>query len=179
MSYTSPPGTLAYRFKYETLHEVDADTPVLCSRCHEWKPGAEFYLDQVRSKIARTGSYRDAALYCRGCSSTEATRYRSDRRAILDAHKAGGCIDCGLVNLDHPEIFDFDHVRGVKVQSVAAYITKGTVEGMLEEITRCDLVCANCHRIRTRGRVHGSRGRDRINTRRSRPNLEAWAEPGS
>lgn len=53
------------------------------------------------------------------------------------------CWDC-----EHsypPECMDFDHVRGNKKFNVAAI---RTIERLSAEITKCDLVCANCHRIR-------------------------------
>ena len=61
------------------------------------------------------------------------------------------CIDC---NGDFPpECMDFDHVRGVKLNNVGTMVTHGhSRERVMEEIAKCDLVCANCHRIRTKSR---------------------------
>lgn len=36
----------------------------------------------------------------------------------------------------------------------------GTEEDLRAKIARCEVVCANCHRIRSASRPHGSRGRD-------------------
>jgi hypothetical protein len=48
---------------------------------------------------------------------------------------------------------DFDHVRGEKVKDIAKMTNACcTLEAIQEEIDKCDLVCANCHRIRTRDR---------------------------
>jgi hypothetical protein len=45
---------------------------------------------------------------------------------------------------------DFDHVRGEKKFNIkqAAQRRLGT-RALLEEIAKCELVCANCHRLRT------------------------------
>jgi len=46
---------------------------------------------------------------------------------------------------------DFDHVRGAKRfhLSESEHKSKRLIK---EEIRKCDLVCANCHRIRTHER---------------------------
>ena len=57
------------------------------------------------------------------------------------------CMDCG--GTFPPECMDFDHVRGEKVCGVGLLVEDTT--GKLDaEIAKCDLVCANCHRIRTK-----------------------------
>ena len=48
-------------------------------------------------------------------------------------------------------VMDFDHLDPSKKQfSVAHFIRKGTSkERLLEEISKCEVVCSNCHRNRT------------------------------
>ena len=59
-----------------------------------------------------------------------------------------GCADCGWA--EWARGLDWDHVRGVKVLSVASLIANGRPWTEIEEeMAKCDLVCANCHRIRT------------------------------
>lgn len=51
-----------------------------------------------------------------------------------------------------PYVMDFDHRdRKVKVASINQMINLHSYSKnkILEEIEKCDLVCANCHRIRT------------------------------
>jgi hypothetical protein len=54
------------------------------------------------------------------------------------------CADCNHVF--HPVVMDFDHVRGVKVIELSDAKSWPKV---FEEIPKCDIVCSNCHRIRT------------------------------
>jgi hypothetical protein len=46
---------------------------------------------------------------------------------------------------------DFDHVRGKKLFCVGSLVVQQGVgrRQALEEIAKCDVVCANCHRLRT------------------------------
>jgi nucleoside 2-deoxyribosyltransferase len=68
---------------------------------------------------------------------------------FLVEQKTKPCIDCGFIPIV-PEQMDFDHVRGTKTVEVTRLAAQGkSNERILEEIEKCDLVCANCHRLRT------------------------------
>jgi len=60
--------------------------------------------------------------------------------------KAGPCADCR--HKFPPECMDWDHVRGRKLADVGTLRCR-VRDVILKEIAKCDLVCANCHRIRT------------------------------
>lgn len=64
-------------------------------------------------------------------------------------------MDCGQ---RHPPcVMDFDHVRGEKVAGISTTKMMGVSVAVLEEeIAKCDVVCSNCHRIRTFVRKAGS-----------------------
>jgi hypothetical protein len=58
------------------------------------------------------------------------------------------CFDCK--NSFPPYVMDFDHVRGKKKYLISSLAAQNVgVKTFLEEIAKCDIVCANCHRIRT------------------------------
>ena len=62
------------------------------------------------------------------------------------------CVDCGQDNII---VLDFDHVRGIKKGDVASYASYGwSIVTIKEEINKCDIRCANCHRIVTHKRKH-------------------------
>jgi hypothetical protein len=45
---------------------------------------------------------------------------------------------------------DFDHLdRSQKVANVGVIITRGSWAKLKAEIAKCEVVCANCHRLRT------------------------------
>lgn len=71
-------------------------------------------------------------------------------RAWLDVLKAKPCMDCKQTF--PTECMDFDHVRGKKLTPINTQTANKSKGPLLEEIKKCDLVCSNCHRIRTRTR---------------------------
>jgi hypothetical protein len=58
-------------------------------------------------------------------------------------------MDCG--HTFPPECMDWDHVRGKKRYMVSSSPLPSRAT-YLSEIAKCDLVCSNCHRIRTQRR---------------------------
>lgn len=44
---------------------------------------------------------------------------------------------------------DFDHVRGRKQANVMELVSTLSKKRIDEEISKCEIVCSNCHRIRT------------------------------
>lgn len=79
----------------------------------------------------------------------QARRQRDAARGIVDAIKLeAGCVDCGYA--EHPEALDFDHVRGEKVEHVAMMVVHhAPMSRILAEIAKCEVRCANCHRVKT------------------------------
>lgn len=73
--------------------------------------------------------------------------------------KAAPCLDCGLAF--DPICMDFDHRDGETKHKGVSEMVKlpgFSIEQVLAEIEKCDLVCSNCHRIRTRNRGYSGRG---------------------
>ncbi len=57
------------------------------------------------------------------------------------------CVDCGI---NYPYyVMDFDHVRGVKHANVMELVSTLSKKRIDQEIAKCEIVCSNCHRIRT------------------------------
>ena len=64
----------------------------------------------------------------------------------LQAAKNSPCIDCG--HQFPPECMDFDHVRGKKLYKISDIGSLADVK-FYAEVAKCEVVCSNCHRIRT------------------------------
>lgn len=75
------------------------------------------------------------------------------RKSLIEfviSYKQKACMDCS-VHYPH-YVMDFDHRdKTTKISSINDMINVHSYskEKILEEIKKCDLVCANCHRIRT------------------------------
>lgn len=115
--------------------------------CQQRKPVGEFY---------RHPSSADGLKpMCRGCY-TEYNRARREARYAefrewLWAKKSEPCADCG--GTFHPAAMQFDHLPGkVKLFEVATGVASRSRVSVLAEIAKCELVCANCHAIRTHER---------------------------
>jgi len=134
-----------------------------CYKCRTEKLLSEFY----QRKKHRTGEYYEKCKECmkdRGkkyyhqnherqltLALLRKERYKKERRNfILELKKDKPCIDCG--NLYPSCVMDFDHRAGeTKIRSISWMVLHDTsnMEKIKLEIAKCDLVCANCHRIRT------------------------------
>jgi hypothetical protein len=102
--------------------------------------------------------------YCRECMKLyRIEHYRSNKQPYIDRAKAirlelmsylqrakdNPCKDC---NKNYPYyVMDFDH-KGDKLFNVGEMVRRGSLEKMSEEMSKCDLVCSNCHRERTHQR---------------------------
>ena len=132
----------------------------LCARCLDWKPRAEFH-------NTRTGQFS----YCRDCRNAYDRRYYNERgkaarlarqRAAMDAARAWmvsikngvPCADCG--EMFPVYVMHWDHLPGFeKVADVSSIVRSRSRDAVLEELKKCELVCANCHVLRTIRRPRG------------------------
>jgi hypothetical protein len=81
-------------------------------------------------------------------------RAREIFRQYVNAYKSQPCLDCG--GQFPPFVMDFDHVRDTKIAIVSRLGGGRAALSKLEaEIAKCDVVCSNCHRLRTQLRLHG------------------------
>lgn len=130
-----------------------------CLKCQKAK-------DEVR--------FRGTGTVCRECRSQYSREhYRKNRKpylarskqrnekqiALLQEYVRGvktgkPCMDCGKVYPHY--VLDFDHRNAqTKRETVSRMVMAAlSVETIKNEIEKCDLICSNCHRIRTWRRAH-------------------------
>lgn len=115
--------------------------------------------DRLREKrasdpkyVQRERAYKESPRGKR-LSREAANRFKRERRLRLNAIKvASGCLDCGFAA--HPAALQFDHARGEKSFEIGSKVSAAW-ERIEAEIAKCDIVCANCHAIRTAERREG------------------------
>ncbi len=70
--------------------------------------------------------------------------------------KNSKCADCCFSGFQYPDVLDFDHVRGHKKFNISEFKRHtNSLKRVKEEIEKCEIVCSNCHRIRTAKRKVG------------------------
>lgn len=80
----------------------------------------------------------------------KAKRAKAEVVVWLNELKSQPCTDCGETY--PPYVMDFDHLDpDLKLGEVAKFTSYGRKK-VMDEIAKCELVCANCHRIRTHNR---------------------------
>jgi hypothetical protein len=69
-------------------------------------------------------------------------------RTHINTHlKANPCVDCGETNII---VLEFDHTGDDKHFSISDAVRKGySIKKVENEIAKCEVRCANCHRKKT------------------------------
>ena len=80
-----------------------------------------------------------------------AEKYKSQRKwareFIARVKSLSQCVDCGESDA---RVLDFDHVHGKKVGNVSDMANGSySIDAIKKEIRKCEVRCANCHRIKT------------------------------
>lgn len=79
-------------------------------------------------------------------------RYRKNRQQVIRDAKSVPCMDC---KVQYPTyVMQFDHVRGEKQFNIGNGSGRSaqTTAQILDEIAKCEVVCANCHAERSHQR---------------------------
>jgi|SRR5581483_9373113 len=73
---------------------------------------------------------------------------------IFEYKKESVCKDCGFSGKEYPQVLEFDHLgdKDFSIGEFSSHILG--MDTLKKEISKCDLVCANCHRIRTVNRTN-------------------------
>ena len=128
-----------------------------CGRCKTEKP-----VDQFAWRRRARGQRDNYCQPCRAAYHREhylanKERYiaaaRQRRKALVEERtqylvtflRAHPCVDCGETD---PIVLEFDHLRDKKF-SISEGLQGRRWQDVLDEIAKCQVVCANCHRRRT------------------------------
>ena len=133
----------------------------ICNTCKEKTPLSEFYKsegtkDNLRYDWKKCG-HKIHKLWIKNNPKkrTEAREKQASTRLILwlkAKFEGTPCMDCSKV---FPWcVMDFDHrpgeIKSFRISKLNTYkATPYRIAMVIKEIDKCDLVCSNCHRIRT------------------------------
>ena len=137
-----------------------------CTKCNEEKPESAFYYNKSKDKLDS---------HCKDCQREyRKQHYRSNKKYYKDKAKrnwqpiiddnqrkikkllqSSSCKDCGEKNW---LVLEFDHLpQFTKSFNISTGMKNFRWEKVLTEIKKCDIVCANCHRLRTQKRSNNWR----------------------
>jgi hypothetical protein len=75
----------------------------------------------------------------------------AEKKRALDEYKIKtGCADCGY-NI-HPAALEFDHLPEFEKSRNVATLMYNSWAKIWAEVAKCEVVCCNCHAIRTMNR---------------------------
>lgn len=84
------------------------------------------------------------------------TKVKAKKLAYIRSLKDNPCTDCGI---KYPfYVMEFDHREGSTKFREIGRMPCNSWKQINDEIAKCDLVCANCHRTRTHKRRIGEMG---------------------
>lgn len=141
------------------LPKFDPEKEKYCSKCTTVKTRCDF-----RENAARRDGLQAWCMICE--SSYKAQHYRDnsererkrlyrnrdikrqEQRAFIVSYLAEHhCVDCGESDI---MVLDFDHIKGVKKCNISKLLRSTcSMKRILEEIEKCVVRCANCHRRKT------------------------------
>lgn len=134
-----------------------------CCRCKEVKDVCEF---------TKNASQQDGlSAECKGCKAEynrkyyqehkEQSRLRDKRRIqrlrdyVLEVLQSRPCADCGEDNI---LVLEFDHISDKKynIGDMICHPSTSLIK-LEQEIAKCEIRCANCHRVKTAYQVNSWR----------------------
>lgn len=139
----------------------------VCSHCKVEKPTSDF---NVKRRL-KSGEPQYQP-YCRECNKISSKAYYAankekhvavitarkkrtiaeNRQKLLEYYTENPCMDCGIKDL---RVLEPDHRENEdKEYNVSRLLTGGySWAKVLTELRKCDIVCSNCHKIRTYSRL--------------------------
>lgn len=126
-----------------------------CPRCKENKNESEFR----KNKKSKDGLQK----YCSECDKLYQKEWyeknkevviKKSRLSNLDIKKRNGdfiieylklhpCVKCGESDII---VLEFDHIYDNKLSGVSNLVHSSTLDKIKEEVEKCQVLCANCHR---------------------------------
>ena len=115
--------------------------------------GRRSYAKHGKKKLATTKERRKKDPVFAQMLRDSTRRFKQKQTDKLNLLKSAPCLDCK--ECFPPVCMDFDHRDpSTKVRSISLMLG-APWEKILSEVAKCDLICANCHRIRTKRRRQG------------------------
>lgn len=127
-----------------------------CFKCGKNRNVNKFSVRNKKTGLLQSWCIDCRSKYDRARYETDTEKFRlwkknstskNDRREfIIKFLSTHPCVDCGEKD---PIVLDFDHQHS-KAFNISFGIHRGySIDRIVKEIAKCEVVCANCHRRRT------------------------------
>jgi hypothetical protein len=137
-----------------------------CCACGETKPIGEFawrrkalgqhdsHCRPCRSEYGKWHYRANRQKYIEAEARRKRARNEERMRRLIEYFQSHPCTDCGETD---PMVLEFDHL-GNKSFAISQGFSGRNWQTILNEMAKCEVVCANCHRRRTASRNGHVRG---------------------
>lgn len=109
----------------------------LCRKCGQTK-NIELFVKHLQCREGRTH-------YCKECDSKFVSELRRSNKLKAIEYKGGKCAHCNGVF--HPAVYDFHHLDKATKEADPGSLMGRNWKRIAEELDKCILLCANCHRL--------------------------------
>jgi hypothetical protein len=120
--------------------EIEA-CEVVCANCHR------------RRTALRAGWIRAQAQWWKA-KPPRSRAYARNLAYVLSLLERSQCVDCGVRDIC---VLEFDHVGGKVAPVMAMARDEVSLERLISEIWKCEIRCANCHRLKTHDEQRSAR----------------------
>ena len=112
----------------------------VCSTCGKNLPIADFYVQK--------GHKNNVMSMCKSCFNSYCSKRWKQRKIKYIKYLGGKCSNCGIQLTDENySIFDFHHIDPSTKEFVWTKLRLLNESKILQELDKCVLLCANCHRL--------------------------------
>ena len=112
----------------------------VCSSCNQEFPISEFY--------AQSDHKHGVMSMCKKCFNQFCIERWRKRKIKYVKQLGGKCKHCGLQLNEHNYcVFDFHHTNPNEKEYVWTKLRLFSDKRIQEELSKCELLCANCHRL--------------------------------
>ena len=109
----------------------------ICSKCGIEKPLSEYH----KNGFDRQGNQKWRG-YCKTCANKREKERYWEKRNFVDSQRTQ-CAKCGDTRT---YLLDFHHIDKDDKDFTIGQLKKGSKEILQNEINKCIVLCANCHR---------------------------------
>lgn len=110
----------------------------VCTKC-----GKELPIDQFNWRNKTAGTRRSECKFCHSAYMKQ--KYQEKKEIIQELKSQCKCAKCGD---DRGYVLDYHHINPEEKDATIARLTSNnyTLEKVYDEINKCIVLCANCHR---------------------------------